>query len=320
MEVEKSKARGESVGFLSRKLLLLRVYRILSKVIFEFKKTSANLLFVRNGASYRQKPVIDWCKDNNIKIAYIENGFLPSTIQLDGRGVNCHNSIPRDPDFYMSFKPDKKNSPAKTLVQRTPKIKESGVELVELPDKYYFVPFQVPTDTQVLLNSPWIRSMEEFYEVLDKSIDSLPDGFSFVVKEHPSTSVRLNRLHNKNSKIIFANTHNTQELIERAVAVITLNSTVGVESLLLGRPVITLGSACYNIEGLVSHVDDIKSLKVAISAPDNIKHDDLIVESFIAWLSQKYLIPGKLREFESEKNSCLKVKERIENIVMGGFQ
>lgn len=310
----KNKIRGGGAGVLYNCLLILRIYRVLSRVVFEFEKSKANVLFVRNGAGYRQAPVIDWCKQQSISIVYIENGFLPSTIQMDGRGVNCNNSMPRNTDFYMKFSSRNKNTPDKKLVQRKPKIIQSEFDAIELPEKYYFVPFQVPTDTQVLLNSPWIRSMEDFYEVLEKSIGFLPNGFKFVIKEHPSSNIRLDNYYNRNKLIVFANSHNTQNLIENSKAVITLNSTVGIESLLLGKPVITLGDACYNIDGLVSHAESLDVFNSIISAPDKIHYNKLLTDSFISWLDQVYLIPGKLRDFESSDSSCLKVKERIEEI------
>lgn len=316
----KNKIRGESSGILYKYLLILRIHRVLSRLIFEIERTKANVLLVRNGAGYRQKPVIDWCKQQGISIAYIENGFLPNTIQLDGRGVNCNNSMPRNSSFYMDFVSKNKKNPDKILVQRQSKVIQSEFDGVELPEQYYFVPFQVPTDTQVLLNSPWIRSMEEFYKVLEKSIEVLPKGFSFVIKEHPSSNVRLKNYYSRNKLIVFANSHDTQNLIENSKAVITINSTVGVESLLLGKPVITLGDACYNIDRLVSHAESLDAFKSIISAPDEICYNKLLTDNFIAWLDQVYLIPGKLRDFESSDSSCLKVKERIESIYEGGYQ
>lgn len=316
----KNKIRGGRTGALYNCLLILRIYRVLSRVVFEFEKSKANVLFVRNGAGYRQAPVIDWCKQLGISIVYIENGFLPNTIQVDGRGVNYNNSMPRNADFYMRFSSINKNTPDKKLVQRKPKIIQSEFDAIELPEKYYFVPFQVPTDTQVLLNSPWIRSMEKFYEVLEKSIEFLPDGFKFIIKEHPSSSVRLNDYYNRNEFIVFANSHNTQSLIENSMAVITLNSTVGVESILLGKPTITLGDACYNIDGLVSHADSLETFNSIISMPDELSFNKPLADNFIAWLDQVYLISGKLRDFESSDSSCFKVKERVEEIYKGGYQ
>lgn len=320
LQQEKNKIRGGSVGSLYKYMLVLRIYRVVSRVVFEFEKTKANVLFVRNGAGYRQAPVIDWCKQQGITIVYIENGFLPSTIQLDGRGVNCNNSIPRNSNFYMNFVSKNKSGPDKKLIQRQSKVIQSEFDAVELPEKYYFVPFQVPTDTQVLLNSPWIRSMEEFYDVLERSIEFLPYGFRFVIKEHPSSTFRFNSYYNRNEFIIFANSHNTQSLIENSKAVITLNSTVGVESILLGKPVITLGDACYNIDGLVYHAESADILNLIISGPDNITCNKLLADNFIAWLDQVYLIPGKLRDFENSDSSCLRIKERIEEIYKGGYQ
>ena len=40
-----------------------------------------------------------------------------------------------------------------------------------------------------------------------------------------------------------------KEVLKKAELVITLNSTVGIEALLYGKPVLTLGDAFYNIKG-----------------------------------------------------------------------
>ncbi len=320
LQLEKAKVRGGNTGRIYQALLMLRIYNLLARTILISKKLQPQVLFVRNGAGYRQIPIIDWAKDNGIQPVYIENGFLPNTIQLDGCGVNCHNSMPRDPGFYRSYVPEVKRKPGKVLTQRNPKRNEVAQRNFVLPENYYFVPFQVPADTQVLLNSPWIRSMDALFKVLEDSVEALPEGFKFVVKEHPSSDIRFDHYHGKNESIVFANTYETQRIIEKSKAVITLNSTVGVESLLLGKPVITLADACYNIQGLVEHAAGVDQLKAIISSPDNAVYDEELADKFIMWLDQVYLISGSLRSFEKESGASEKIKQRIEEIICGSYQ
>lgn len=317
---KKDELSGRKSGRLYDALFVFRIYRVLARAMWEVKKNRANVLFLRNGSSYRQAPVVDWCKQKGICLVYMENGFLPNTIQLDGRGVNCHNSMPRELSFYMSYAPRDNMILSKTLVQRKPKVRGPALKAEKLPESYYFVPFQVPTDTQVLLNSPWIRSMDMFYEVLEGGVSSLPNGVKFVVKEHPSSNLRFDKYHHKNDSIIFANTFDTQTLIENSKAVITLNSTVGVEGLLLGKPVITLANACYNVDGLVSHVANIEAFKSILSSPESAIYNELLVKKFLLWLDQVYLIPGRQRELEKEEGVFYKMKERIEEIMSGKYQ
>lgn len=67
-------------------------------------------------------------------------------------------------------------------------------------------------------------------------------GRTVVLKEHPSSRVKYPDLARRVSdRVIFANGNSTQELIEKADCVVTINSTVGLESILLAKPVLVLG-------------------------------------------------------------------------------
>lgn len=320
LQLDKAKVEGGNTGGFVKTLLKFRIFMALSKAMLAVEKFRPDFIFVRNGSSYRQAPIVKWAKSMGIKVAYIENGFLPKTVQLDGRGVNSHNSIPRDPDFYRLYESRNAEVPERKLVQRKSKVDEHAVHDFQLPEHYYFVPFQVPTDTQVLQNSPWITSMEVLFSVLEECVAVLPENYKFIVKEHPSSHIRFPHLHSKNKSIVFANAYSTQELIENATAVITLNSTVGIEAMLLGKPVITLANACYNIKGLVSHVTDIVQLTRVISSPDTIPYDAELIEKFIVWLKEEYLIPGQLRMLSEEENAPALVRQRLEDIYLGLYK
>ena len=93
------------------------------------------------------------------------------------------------------------------------------------------------------------------------------------------------------SRIHFANSANTRELIDGAEAVITVNSTVGLEALTLDRKVITLGEAHYNIDGLVLHADDRASLHAAFARLGDWQPDDARRRRFIRFVFNSFLIP-----------------------------
>jgi capsular polysaccharide export protein len=109
--------------------------------------------------------------------------------------------------------------------------------------RFAFFPLQVSLDSQVLLN--YGRSI---YEAANDALAIARQwGLPLCVKAHPSEP-------NPDEKIILmARTEpemsivsaNTAELIERADRVITINSTVGLEALLLGKPTTLLGKAFY---------------------------------------------------------------------------
>ena len=103
--------------------------------------------------------------------------------------------------------------------------------------------------------------MEELFNILSEIAENLK--IHIIFKEHPSSKKDYPNLHKIASHleyVDFANGYPTQELIEKSEAVITINSSVGVESLLFNKKVITLGNAFYNIEGIVKNAKDKEEL------------------------------------------------------------
>lgn len=305
-QLKKNKVRGLKVNGWMHWRYKVALVKALGVVIRLAKKESITHIYLRSGYSYIQQAIVAWAKENDIKAIYTENGQLPCTFVIDSKGVNSKSSIPQSKEFYQSIKVPKDYVYARKLLARRNKVKSDEVQL---PASYYFVPFQVPTDSQVLINSPWIDGMPKLYELLVSMLPYLPNGFFFVIKEHPSSEIRFKNLHAKNPKIIFANGNDTQSLIQSSAAVITLNSSVGVEALMLGKKVITLGDAFYNIEGLANHVENEQELARFVAAPNLLIRNEELVSKVFWWLESYYLLPGSLRDFHKSEES-LKLFER----------
>ncbi len=110
--------------------------------------------------------------------------------------------------------------------------------------KYIFYPLQVSTDAQVLINSNFTNSTAIDYadEIARKN------KLILVIKLHPAEKsydeIRiLKKL--KKEKGFFVSDENTFELITDSAEVITINSTVGLESLILEKKVTVLGNSFY---------------------------------------------------------------------------
>lgn len=238
------------------------------------------------------------------RIVFFENGLLPNTTTADFSGVNAENCLPKQADFYKKLdSPQQSLLLPDQLVIRAPHKKRqlTGDSPKSLPERYFFVPFQVPGDSQIVINSPWVSSMEQFYYLLKKAHKQLRDQGQvdvphLVFKEHPSYAGRFEGLYDIDEFCLFANENNTQELIENAQAVITINSTVGIESLLLGKKVMTLGDACYNIEGLVLHADSEVNAMALFAQLVNWQPDETLRLQFLHFLNNIYAIAGGWEE------------------------
>lgn len=218
----------------------------------------------------------------------IEAGFLPQTLQIDPIGLNGANSVPRDPAFYLADEVDftKLGLPS-AVGRRTAKALYAPIEL---PESFIFVPFQVPSDMQITVHSPWIRDMEHFFEVLSETVENNPNEI-FVVKEHPSCRSSIRKKVFPHPRIIFANGNETQELITKSRAILTINSTVGIEALQAAKPVIAIGISCYDILGLVLRANDQCSLDFALGER-HWRPDEELRLQFLGFLNNIYLVDG----------------------------
>ena len=260
-----------------------------------------NKLLIWNGFMFRQAIAIEIAKLYNLKIIYFESGFLPNRFVIDKKGINFYNSVPRDIEFFKNYKNDKPLP--KELIPRTPKNakKFNNLKKEPLPKEFIFVPFQVDYDTQILLFSKWVKNMEELFFILKEISEKLK--IDIVFKEHPSSKKEYPNLHKiaKNHKYIsFANAYPTQELIQKSKAVITINSSVGIESLLFDKKVILLGEAFYDIEGIVKKANNKIELENILKNLDYTIDKNLIT-NFLKYLYWDYLVPSELDEESIKK-------------------
>lgn len=276
--------------------LLLALYFKLFSVInylryFKALDKHYSKMLIWNGGKFRQLIALEAAKIQKIKVYFFENGLLPNTIVFDEKGINYHNSVPREKAFYETYASDVALPTA--LVPRVGKDRAIFKGSKEaLPNEYIFVPFQVDYDTQIISQSPWIKNMRMLFDIIEMVAEET--GYYFVFKEHPSSGIEYADLHQRaqeSTYLSFQNSYSTQELIEKSSAVITVNSTVGIESLLFYKKVIVLGNAFYAIDGITYRAENRESLRRILTQLDQLELDRTLVENFLKYLSHAYLIP-----------------------------
>ncbi len=140
---------------------------------------------------------------------------------------------------------------------------------IPAPDQpYIFLPLHLSADTQITLRAPQFYNQEFLCEVVARSI---PEGYLLVIKEHPwalgETPLSIFRRLSRLGYVRFL--HPLSDALtaaERAAVVVVVNSTVGFESLMLGRPVVVLGDAFYAGARVTVDVRDLRELPTAIAA------------------------------------------------------
>lgn len=276
------------VGIFFRLQLTIKGYFFFCRDYAVFKKEQPRLLVMWNGMMFRRSLTVAAAKALNIQLCFMENGHFPNTTVCDKKGVNAGNSLSRDAEFYRFYTP--KNFIAPTLVAREAIIEKKSAGKV-LPEHFIFIPFQVDTDSQILVYSDWINNMQQLFELMLKVQTQVPQ-LKLVFKEHPSSRVNYAYLHQHlPEKIgVFANDYSTQALIQQSQAVVTINSTVGLEALIFNKKVITLGEAFFNIKGMSWHATNEHNLVDLLLQLDNLSIDDEVCLGFLSYLSNEYLL------------------------------
>jgi hypothetical protein len=261
-----------------------------------FRRHPCATIGLWNGNKFRQRVVVAAARALHRGLVFFENGLLPNTTTVDFRGVNAYNSVPRDAAFYQQICFDEQNPLPQQLVARKAERAKGGAKLGALPERFIFVPFQVNTDSQITIHSPWIGNMWQLFDAVAQARQALGESAPhFVFKEHPSCPQDYRDLHERckaDDRLLFANDFSTQELIQRAEAVIIINSTVGVESLLLSKKVIVLGSAFYDIDGLTLRARSQTQLLDALRVLDQWQVDETLRIHFLRYLHDDYAVPG----------------------------
>ena len=195
--------------------------------------------------------------------------------------------------FWKNWLPDQKG---KYLRRNLP------IDKIDLPEKFIFVPLQVQDDTQILIYSSIIKTMTELVEQVYWANKRANTNLPIIVKEHPHDFGRQNYdvLRQKYPDIIWLKDFPINELLDKTSVVITINSGVGIEALTFEKPVITLGDAFYNVEGLVYHAKDLEELPKLITESITQPVDRKFIDNYLGYLQKRHLIRGGWKKFSSD--------------------
>src|SRR5690554_322306 len=319
------------LGEFYKSILMWQAKKYFEYFYYLYKTQPVKLVVVWNGNRMILACATILAKKMGINTLFFENGLLPHTLTCDEEGVNFYSSLRgKEAEFYRSQKvdPEKMRRLRKMKWEtRAPRIKKKtfAKKLPELPEKYLFLPFQVHLDSQVLIHSD-VKSMnlltEKTIAALKEYRKRTGEKLFLVTKEHPSDIGKVNyrplyKLFKK-APALFLESGSTQELIEKSRAVVTLNSSVGLEALFCFKPVITLGRAFYNIPGLVWHLQEGDDFSRVIEAALNTKPDEELILKFFYYLRYRYLLDVDLKKPSLATADIEKVANRVLSVIKKG--
>ncbi|QIE40864.1 capsular biosynthesis protein [Rhodobacteraceae bacterium SC52] len=256
-----------------------------------------------NGITGTRAAFMAAARDAGRPCLYLERAPLPGRITVDPVGVNQTGSIPREPHFYRDWAaeiPQRQGASwrdmAPKLVARAPKRSDvtQGKGREGLADSpFVFCPLQVPDDTQITQFSGWVQTLDGFLDAVSSAVAALPDGWHLRFKEHPSSKISLTealaRITDKHGpRVVVDNATDTFEQVAASRAVVTLNSSVGLQAFFFDKPVIVLGQAFFRIEGLVAPADSAEHLADIFARIDMLAFDAPLRDVFMNYLDQVY--------------------------------
>ena len=143
--------------------------------------------------------------------------------------------------------------------------------------------------------------------------DEVPDSVCVVRRAHPRqavTRVSQRLKHHFSDRYFEDSGSNLAESISKSKLIITVNSTAGVEALLLGKPVLVLGESYFDqLYGVLSHEESIQFLSGRlILTADKIKREmsAFLVNNFIPidFRSGSFFVVEGFDEFLARIDDC----------------
>lgn len=170
------------------------------------------------------------------------------------------------------------------------------------PERYVLLPFQVCKDSQLVLHSPLVgNDMERLLACLQAALAEVDPGLRIVAKlhpcEHPLQQYRYQALRRRFPDVCFVGKGTVSRLVERAEAVVTVNSTVGFEALLCDRPVVALGRNFYVQDGLVECVHRLDELPQVLRRALQRPVDREARRAFLRYVQAHFLASGTYNDF-----------------------
>lgn len=161
--------------------------------------------------------------------------------------------------------------------------------------RYFLLPLQLDSDAQIRLHSPFAGMAEALRVVISSFAAHAPEGTRLVVKEHPLDNgvrdwqlltVDMASRFGVADRVDYLPSGDIVPVAQGSLGMVTINSTSGTLGLSMGVPVIVLGTAVYDIEGITfkGHLDSFWS------EPGGPDHQTF--EAFRRVLIDRCLVPG----------------------------
>jgi len=172
-----------------------------------------------------------------------------------------------------------------------------GTRADRLPERYVLLPFQVRSDSQLVLHSPlYGDDLESLVRDLDHALARIDPDLRLVAKFHPYELPQVQwayrHLPKRYPRVSFVSGGPMARLLAGASAVVTINSTAGFEALLYNKPVLALGRNFYTVPDIVEGADQRGDLEAAVRLTLTLAPDLKARRAFLRYVRARFLVAG----------------------------
>jgi capsular polysaccharide export protein len=271
--------RRPIVGWPGQRAKTIRdIHRIHKTIANIIETTKPEKIIIWNGFTGWVANILRFvCEQRKIECAFLERGLLKGSLFIDRMGVNGASSLNGlSPSIVDNFSlSDEDTSFIKQLFNIDPQTSENVTPKKRLN---IFFPLQVQLDTNIILYCKY-RTMRETFLDIYSNLNS--QGSSFLIRPHPeeTSDALINIPRFDNVKV--SSEKNLDHWLDWSDLVVTINSTVGLEALIKGKQVISLGQSIYSSAGLTNDLNE-KDLSKGVNYQRLIK--------YLGWLLKSNLL------------------------------
>jgi len=195
-------------------------------------------------------------------------------------------------------------------LRRTVQAHTVGFDEFDPDQSFVYFPLHAQPEISLMV---WARYFTDQEAVVRNVAQSLPVGMELYVNEHPvmeggRPSAFYDELRRLPNVRVISRSVDSGRIIDGAAALVTISSTAGLEALIRGVPVLTLGRPGYRRLDTVHEIDDYDELPQAILRATRTGVDTAEVRAYVA-TALAYGVPRGHPEFP--RKMCEQIDESL---------
>lgn len=250
-----------------------RLRGVASTAIALILASNADIVFVPHGAEVISRILAEIASRLNRRVLFWESGFFPKHLYLDSQAPHFFRGAARIDlqltaeealrDRAKDFRETWRNRRCSKYVQETSGEPKLARWVAENSRPILFLPGQVSTDANAVVGLNTFNSLNGLYRA---ALAAIPANWRILYKPHPLENRSFQVTAPEDGSRFLSLNVDIHDAIQACDAVLTHSSNVGLEALLLGKPVLCMGRPIYASKGVTIDLEHPSELTHVLGA------------------------------------------------------